>query len=153
VSSPTFSPDGTQIAYLVQSRPDEFHVWVADADGSGAHEILANEPVVTPGGPASLVWSPAGDRIAMEGGVEGAEGIYIFASDGSDFTKVISRGINPFWSPDGSQIAYTLPYDPPPGGGSPGLAIADVDGSNVRELGLAMSGPWHPGTLEKGAGG
>jgi len=28
---------------------------------------------------------------------------------------------------------------------SPGLAIADADGSNVREFGFATSGPWHPG--------
>jgi hypothetical protein len=72
--------------------------------------------------------------------------MYTFAPDGSNFTTVISGGMNPFWSPDGSQIAYTVPYDPPPGVGPSGLAIADADGSDVRVFGFAASGPWHPGT-------
>ena len=75
----------------------------------------------------------------------GGGAIYTFAPDGSDFTKVITGGINPFWSPDGSQIAYLVPFDAPLEGDSPGLAIADADGSNVRTFGFAASGPWHPG--------
>jgi Tol biopolymer transport system component len=61
---------------------------------------------------------------------------------------VITGGISPYWSPDGSQIAYTSQFDAQPtrfGGESAGLAIADADGSNVREFGFAASGPWHPG--------
>jgi Tol biopolymer transport system component len=135
--SPTFSPDGTQIAYLV-SREDEGHLWVADADGSDAHEILANKPKVLDG-VSDLRWSPAGDRIAMANTYAGSLAIYTVAPDGSDFTKVITGGLNPYWSPDGSQIAYVVPR------GSHGLTIADADGSNVREFDFAMSGPWHPG--------
>ena len=65
-----------------------------------------------------------------------SDAIYTFAPDGSDFTKVITDGSSPYWSPDGSQIAYNGPS---------GLAIADADGSNVRAFGFAASGPWHPG--------
>jgi Tol biopolymer transport system component len=43
---PTFSPNGTQIAYLTYRRSIhggyEGHLWVANADGSDAHEILAD---------------------------------------------------------------------------------------------------------------
>jgi Tol biopolymer transport system component len=141
VAAPTFSPDGTRIAY-VDSGELENHLWVMDADGSNAHEILADEATV-PGG--RLQWSPAGDRIAgVARSRDGDNAIYTFAPDGSGFTRVITGGIDPHWSPDGSQIAYTIPCDLT---GNPlgCLAIADADGSNVREFGFAASGPWHPG--------
>jgi hypothetical protein len=168
VNAPTFSPDGSQIAYLVYGDDNEEHVWVVDADGGNAHEILADEETVV-GGVTGLQWSPAGDRLAIGvGASKGSEAlaIYTFAPDGSDFARVITGGISPYWSPDGSQIAYTIPcserndascpegsilrsqFDAQPrlfGGGAAGLAIADADGSNVREFGFAASGPWHPG--------
>ena len=165
-NSPTFSPDGTKIAYLAGNG--EAQVWVMNADGTGAHEILADEPAVFQG-ITGLQWSPTGDRLAIGlGANQGSDGlvIYTFAPDGSDFTKVITGGISPYWSPDGSQIAYTIPCEEQPtdscpegsilrsqyeaqpglfGGGAAGVAIADANGSNVREFGFAASGPWHPG--------
>jgi hypothetical protein len=124
--SVTFSSDGTQIAYIANGR-----VWLVNADGTDAHEILADEPALVKGAD-SITWSPAGDRLAV--GLD--DSIYTFAPDGSDFAKVITDGSSPFWSPDGSQIAYNGPS---------GLAIADADGSNIRAFGFASSGPWHPG--------
>lgn len=149
--SPTFSPDGTQIAYLSESGQAGLeHVWVANPDGTDAHEILTDEALAM--GMSGLTWSPAGDRIAIENQQEGHVAIYTFAPDGSDFTKVITGGFNAHWSPDGSQIAYMLPYGDPLAAGRP-LAIADADGSNVRVFDFGGVGPWHPGTLENGAGG
>jgi hypothetical protein len=134
--SPTFSPDGMQIAYLSESGQAGIeHVWVANADGTDAHEILTDEALAM--GMGKLTWSPAGDRIAMENQQEGHVAIYTFAPDGSDFTKVITGGFNHSWSPDGTQIAYGLP-------GRDGVSVADADGSNIRALGVGSPGPWHP---------
>jgi WD40-like Beta Propeller Repeat len=142
VADPTFSPDGTQIAY-VDSGESENHLWVMDADGGNAQEILAHEATVF--GAGGLQWSPAGDRIVAQGGLsDGTSVIYTFAPDGSDFRQIITGGLVPYWSPDGSQIAYTIECEPSDTSCG-GLAIADVDGSNIREFGYAASGPWHPG--------
>jgi dipeptidyl aminopeptidase/acylaminoacyl peptidase len=153
VEEATFSPDGTRIAYVDGNFDSSHHVWVMGADGSDAREIVFNEWTARAGHVLGLAWSPAGDRIAI--GLQGTT--HTFAPDGSGFTQVISRGDSPYWSPDGSQIAYTLrwPYTETLRGA---LAIADADGSNDREFGLAMpgefavegweaalSGPWHPG--------
>ena len=145
--SPAFSPDGKQIAFLEGEGRDD-RVWVANVDGSDAHTILSGEPALD--GADGLAWSPAGDRIAIGASFEGMPAIYTFAPDGSNFTKVVTGGTGPYWSPDGSQIAYLIPDDLEQRTGSPGLAIADADGSNVREFGFAASGPWHPGTLADG---
>ena len=62
---------------------------------------------------------------------------------------MIPGGSMPYWSPDGSQIAYTtgerFRTEDEPNTIRAGLAIADADGSNVREIGFGASGPWHPG--------
>ena len=130
-----FSPDGTQIVYADGAGDNNHHIWVMDADGSDAHEILTRDCACHVYG---LRWSPAGNRIAL--GIEGS--VYTFAPDGSEFTRVISNGYKPYWSPDGSKIAYTVSCGEYANGCS--LAIADADGSNVREFASGASGPWHP---------
>jgi Tol biopolymer transport system component len=154
VQAPTFSPDGTQIAYVGGEGDYLNSVWVMDADGSDAHEIVTNNNR-TQGFVFGLTWSPAGDRIALGIGRYGyledepPSAIYTFAPDGSEFTRVITYGFLPYWSPDGSQIAYLECSEQTAGCpevNSPDsvLAVADADGSNARTFGFAISGPWHP---------
>ena len=160
---PTFSPDGTQIAYVKGIEGADYHnrVWVMDADGTDAHQIVADDRTPTRI-VYGLAWSPAGDRIALGlwgqrdcGGPEGCRAhhsesaIYTFAPDGSSLTRVINDGIMPYWSPDGSQIAYTIECLEGTDGcpsidGWGVLAVADADGSHARTFGFGISGPWHP---------
>ena len=138
VQDPTFSPDGTQIAFVDSSGDHSQNVWLVNADGTDAHQILANETTAAAGQANGLAWSPAGGRMAL--GLDGT--VYTFAPDGSGFTAVITGGDDPQWSPDGLRLAYAVPCS-----GDAiecGFAIADADGSNARELGFGILGPWHP---------
>lgn len=83
VRYPTFSPDGTQIAFADGYCDWNHSVWVMNADGSDAHQIVAIETTLGAGHVYGLAWSPAGDRIALQ--FEGPT--YTFATDGSDFTQ------------------------------------------------------------------
>jgi Tol biopolymer transport system component len=141
------------MAFLSGNR--DLSVWVANADGSGAHQILTDEPTVFRN-VTGMEWSPAGDLLALGVGTHRADGgsIYTFRPDGSGFTR-IAAGSAPNWSPDGSRIAFTIQcdqdptftcaqFDPEAGSNPPGLAIADADGSNVRTYGFGASGIWFP---------
>jgi Tol biopolymer transport system component len=165
VYAPTFSPDGTRIGYLDGMGDHSHSVWVMNADGTGAHEIVSNATTTEAGHVFGLAWSPTGDRIALGLRTLPPAAIYTFAPDGSDFTRVITNGLEPHWSPDGSKIAFQsyimvpcrdeVAGDLPPEADpescvteepSEGLGIANADGSDARTFGFAASGPWHPGT-------
>ena len=158
VYQPTFSPDGTQIAYIDGGLDHSHSVWVVNADGSDPHLIVRNELIWgwDAGWVFGLAWSPTGDRIALGLLRDPAAGIYTFAPDGSGFTRVIRDAVAPSWSSDGSQIAYKsyvlnhrpCPENPNHDCGiadlSSGLGIADADGSHAHTFGVGGSGPWIP---------
>jgi hypothetical protein len=125
---PTFSPDGSQIAYFADSSGDAADLRVMNADGSGSRVLFTDRRFYGLH-MDHLVWSPDGTRLAFDADGE----IYTVGADGSGLTRVI-HGEDPQWSPDGSRIAYTLG----------GLVIADPDGTNAQRFNYATSGPWNP---------
>jgi Tol biopolymer transport system component len=142
--NPTFSPDGTQIAYFDGMGDWGHSLRVMNANGSGVR-VLVDQPPQGLGHVDDLVWSPDGTRLAFSA-EEG--GIWIIRVDGSGLTKVIPDGVNPSWSPDGSRISYQ-PADPNSFARGK-LEIADPDGTNVKRFGYAASGPWDPLDPERG---
>src|ERR687896_1281742 len=109
VSDPQFSPDGTQILYTrgwVDKMNDrrESALWIMNADGSRNRFLVKG---------SNARWSPTGDRIAYTatGEPKGSQ-IYVRWMDAEGATSQITRvdqspsAVN--WSPDGSQLSFTM---------------------------------------------
>ncbi|MDQ3894636.1 MAG: S9 family peptidase, partial [Actinomycetota bacterium] len=112
VSEPRLSPDGTQVAYVV-NRVDRganayrSAIFVAPVDGSEpARNLTSGERV-----DATPRWSPDGSRIAfVSNRTGGAKQLYVLPLAGGEPRRLTTapedvRG--PVWSPDGTRLAFS----------------------------------------------
>ena len=88
--APTFSPDGEHVAFTGR-RPDEdeFHIWEANVDGTGLHQVTATS--------AAYEWNPqylADGRLVYgkdeESGGNWVTNLYVSDADGSNEQTVLS---------------------------------------------------------------
>jgi len=147
---PTFSPDGTLIAFVSDKNSTFPTVWLMNAaDGTGRHALpapgLAQEEAAD-----ALAWSPDGTQLAVT----------LFNEPGPTQIALIPLGLanrqlsrivtdlpggalDPAWAPDGSWIAFA---------GREGYAVEiyaeQPDGSSLTRLtndgALARSPAWSP---------
>jgi len=114
--APTWSPDGTQIAFRQNLDDNGPKIYVMDADGQNAHPITSSSVIRTDEEPE---WSPDGQWIAF---TRREEGLMKVRPDGTGQALLVVNGSRPSWSPDGHKILHTKP--------STGLYTIDVDGTN-----------------------
>jgi len=115
VTDAAFSPDGNNIAYVVQSndgpgRPYE-QIWVLDLRSGKSLQLSAGADTS-----ANPEWSPNGEWLAYNGDSSGKSGLFIARADGSGirFLAPVESTNSPephigrtvAWSPDSRQIAF-----------------------------------------------
>jgi TolB protein len=137
---PTFSPDGTKVAYL--SFKDRYPYLYVFHRKTGKSVPLSKHVGLN----VSPAWSPDGTRVAMTLSKDGNEEIYLANADGSSLRRVTENrdlDTSPAFSPDGSQLAFVSER-----GGSAQIYAMNLNGGNVRRLsfqgGRAYDPAWSP---------
>jgi len=145
LSSPTWSPDGTKVAFIrVAGNQRVWAIDVVNADGARCGdkqfcEITANSQGEQFRG--GLTWSKQG-LYALAINTTGANEVYTMFGDGggrTNLTERVSDDSTPEWSPDGKLIAFTSNRD-----GRPQIYVMNPDGSNVRRVGQGDASDFSP---------
>ncbi|MGC1796553.1 MAG: hypothetical protein WA713_10745 [Candidatus Acidiferrales bacterium] len=105
-SSPAFSPDGTQIAFMSSLSGDP-QIYVSDVNGGGLKRITFAAGVST-----SPAWNPkTGKQIVFVSDRAGDPVLYLANADGTDVQKLdmpdMGYVVDPAWSPNGELLAFS----------------------------------------------
>ena len=133
--APDWSPDGTLIAFA------NYHLGVIGADGQNERQIGIPGIIGNHQGRGPK-WSPDGQTIAFVSWLSSGSTLYTINADGTGLTQVFAAPFastlrvdtpisNPYWSPDGKHLTFTVYFDTDDQRERNGLYIAKPDGTGL----------------------
>lgn len=138
--APSWSPNGTQIAFQSKRASDAWDIYVVNVDGTDERNITNS-----PEDEEVASWSPDGSKIVFQMQELGGTSIYVMDADGQNRKQLVAAGgrvvhETPAWSPDGQKVAFASNmHQDWTGTTRAGLALfeiytVNVDGSDVRRI-------------------
>ena len=131
IISPTWSPDGRQLAY-VSFEARKPVVYVHDV-ATGRRRLLANFK----GSNSAPAWSPDGRSIALTLSRDGGSQLYVMSVNGGEPRRLMQSSAidtEPVYSPDGSSIYFVSDR-----GGSPQIYRVSASGGSPQRVTFAGS--------------
>jgi len=151
---PAWSPDSKRLAYstaLGFGGVQSDHIVVVDADGQGARNLTSDHARLGEGRAVFPAWSPDGARIAFigrPGGESAKSDIWVMDADGGRITQLTNNPDDqgcPRWSPDGTQVLYTIYRDIGELFAVEEIWVMNADGTGQRRLADRGASPvWSP---------
>jgi TolB protein len=126
IISPSWSPDGTRLAYVSFERKKPV-VYVQSLT-TGQRNAVANFF----GSNSAPAWSPDGRRLAVTLSKDGGSQIFSISAEGGQATRLSHSGgidTEPNWSPDGQWILFTSDR-----GGSPQIYRMPSSGGQAQRM-------------------
>src|SRR5206468_948644 len=113
VSEPRISPDGSRVAYVVETIDLEANetrsaIWLVPTDGSAEPRRLTSGAKHD----TQPRWSPDGRRLGFVSDRGGSRQIYVLPLDGGDPVRLTDHPVRAaiaHWSPDGRRIVFHAP--------------------------------------------
>lgn len=130
--APRWSPDGSMIAFHTsrESIDRSWEVYVMNADGSDPHNVSDNGGVAETATDFAHVWTPTG-QVVFHHQTSGPMQAYVVNADGTGLQPMFDAadGYAPFWSPNGSRVAFMSERD-----GNREIYVMNADGTGAQNL-------------------
>src|SRR5262249_15180809 len=127
MESPTWSPDGKRIAFVMSftGQGTDWHVYLANIDGTGLRQLTRTAAW-------DGAWSPDGTTIAFVATVDGKRQISSMPVDASTIHQLTTgddESFHPAWSPNSAKLAFTCQSDR-----SSRICVMNADGSDIHPV-------------------